>query len=111
VVRAWTEYTRGDQIRPIVVFSSLYYDLKKGCRQVQVVQPVPETLPPGRYFYDVGVRSCNAINRCVTRRLDSVPTTVVGGMWPDVDVPLPPPMHPSQSTYSVPGFSPSVSAR
>lgn len=103
VLRAWTEARGGDQVRPVVVFTSLFYELSKGCHLVDAVQTIPETLPPAQYIYAVSLRACNALNQCQNRYLDLIPVTVVGGMWRNLDIPLPPPMQPGQPLATSPG--------
>lgn len=105
VVRSWTEARGSEQLRPIVVFTSLFYELKQGCHLAPTVQTVPETLPPGQYVYDVILRSCNALNQCQNRYLDPIPLAVVGGMWRDADIPMPPAMSPPPPTLPSPGPS------
>jgi hypothetical protein len=93
VLRAWTELSVAQQARPIVVFTSVYYDLVKGCHELTVVQAIPETLPPAKYMYEVAVRACNVLNHCLSRPLTPIPVTVVGGdLWPGRDPGYPPPM-------------------
>jgi hypothetical protein len=93
VLRAWTELSTSVQSRPIVGFTSVYFDLPKGCQELVVVQAIPETLPPAKFVYEVAVRACNVLNHCVSRPLAPIPVTVVGGeLWPARDPGLPPPL-------------------
>lgn len=96
VLRGWAEAglsSGAGAAPPVPVVAALEYDLRRGCEVVEVRQPIPENLKPGRYNYSATLRACSAFGRCALRRLGTVPVTVVGGTaWPDYDVPLPPPL-------------------
>jgi hypothetical protein len=90
VTRNWVEFMVSEQARPIVIFTTLQYDLLAGCHLITVDVTVPRSLPPGVYLYDVVVRGCDFLGRCEDFKLTPVPVSIVGGSWPNAAVPPPP---------------------
>lgn len=92
VIRTWSEVVPDDQVRPVMAGSVSFWEAKAGCRRLKIRQPVPKSLPPGQYVFDITLRKCSGFGQCESRRTEPIFLGLENGPgWPRQPVEPPDP--------------------